>query len=190
MMSREFVEDSAILNKKRKLYLKEAEGLGGKVDMHMTVVKEVKMGPFRFRKVPVYIFDDVYNITSYPYLGGLIGNDLLRRFNSIINYEKKDIYLVPNKHYNDPFDYSYSGIELYFIEGEIIVGDVAEGSPAEEAGIKEGDIVIGVNRVFNNNLQQMKVALQMPGDKVKMIIKRGEELIQFDFKVKSILSRK
>ncbi len=187
MMSREFIEDSAILDKKRKLYVKEAEGLGGKIDLHMTVVKEIKIGPYRFRKVPVYVFDDVYNITSYPYLGGLIGNDLLRRFNSIINYEKKDIHLLPNKHYNEPFDYSYSGIELYFLDGEIIVGDVAEGSPAQDAGIQEGDVVVGINRVFNNNLQQMKAALQNKGDRVKIIIKRKDELLQYDFKVKSIL---
>jgi hypothetical protein len=28
-------------------------------------------------------------------------------------------------------------IELYYIDGKIIIGDVAKGSPAEEAGIKE-----------------------------------------------------
>ena len=28
-----------------------------------------------------------------------------------------------------PFDYSYSGIELYLINGTVIIGDVAPGSP-------------------------------------------------------------
>jgi predicted metalloprotease with PDZ domain len=153
----------------------------------MTVIKEVKLGPYRFRKVPVYIFEDSFNVTSYPYLGGLIGNDLLRRFNVILNYEKRDIHLTPNSHYNDQFDYSYSGIELYMIEGVIIVGDVAEGSNAEKAGLKEGDIVVGVNKSFTQNLQQYKAALQVPGEKVKMIIRRNNELVEIQFKVKSIL---
>ena len=43
-------------------------------------------------------------------------------------------YLMPNSHYQDPFDYSYSGIELYYVDGDIILGDVAKGSPAETAG--------------------------------------------------------
>ena len=63
----------------------QAEGVGGKAYMKVTTVREFKIGPYRFRKVPIYVFDDEYNVTSYPYLGGLIGNDLLRRFNLIIN---------------------------------------------------------------------------------------------------------
>ncbi|MFN2457723.1 MAG: aspartyl protease family protein [Chitinophagaceae bacterium] len=187
MLSSDFIKDSSLLDKKRKMYTKEAEGLGGKIDMQMTVIKEVRLGPYRFRNVPIYIFDDTYNITSYPYLGGLIGNDLLRRFNVILNYDKRDIYLVPNKYFTDPFDYSYSGIELYLIEGRILVGDVAKGSPAEAAGIKEGDVVVAVNKQFNQNLQQLKTALQAAGQKIKIIVNRHGELLEFEYKVKSIM---
>ena len=83
----------------------------------MTVIKELKLGPYRFRNIPIYIFKDEYNVTSYPFLGGIIGNDILRRFNCILNYDKRDFYLTPNSHFRMPFDYSYSGIELYFIDG-------------------------------------------------------------------------
>ena len=187
MLSKDFAEDSAILYKKRKLWAKEGEGVGGKIDMHLTIVKELKLGPYRFRNVPTYIFDDVYNVTSYPYLGGLIGNDILRRFNTIINYDKRDIYLVPNSHYRDPFDYSYSGIELYFMNGVIEVGDVAKGSPAETAGLKEGDIVVAINNNFSQSLNQYKIALQSASEKVRIIVRRNGELMQFDFRVKNIL---
>jgi hypothetical protein len=187
MLSSDFLKDSGLLNKKRKLYAKEAEGLGGKVDMHMTVIKEIKLGPYRFRNVPVYIFEDSYNITSYPYLGGLIGNDLLRRFNVILNYDRRDIYLIPNKHFNDPFDYSYSGVELYLIDGKILIGDVAKGSPADLAGLKEEDVVVAVNKNFNQNLSQYKAAIQSPGEKLKIIVFRNGELREFEFKVKKIM---
>ena len=186
MLSKDFVEDSAILDKKRKLYFKEAEGLGGKIDMQLTVIKEVKVGPYRFRNVPVYIFKDVYNVTSYPFLGGILGNDILRRFNCILNYDKRDFYLTPNSHYQDAFDYSYSGVELYFLNGAIVIGDVAKGSPAESAGLKEGDIVVAINKVFNQNLTALKASLQNTGDKVKIIVKREGVLKEFEFKVRSI----
>lgn len=187
MFTTDFINDSALLKKKRKLYVKEAEGLGGKIDMKMTVAKEIKFGPYKFRNVPVYVFEDTYNVTSYPYLGGLIGNDLLRRFNVILNYDKKDIYLIPNKHFNEPFDYSYCGIELYFINGQIIAGDVAKGSPAEEAGLREGDVVVSINKNFTQNLQQYKQALQTPGQKVKIIVQRKGVLMEFEFRVWNIL---
>jgi hypothetical protein len=190
MLSTDFVRDSGLLDNRRKLYVKEAEGLGGKIDMHVTVVKEVKLGPYRFRNVPVYIFDDAYNITSYPYLGGLIGNDLLRRFNTILNYERRDIYLMPNKHYNDPFDYSYSGIDLYYIDGQVLIGDVAKDSPAEKAGVQEGDVVVSINNIFGSSLDKLKAALQSTGDRIRLIVQKDGELKQYEFKVKSILSRK
>jgi hypothetical protein len=187
MLTSDFVKDSSLLNKKRKLFTKEAEGLGGKIDMSLTVIKEVKLGPYKFRKVPVYIFDDKYNITSYPYLAGILGNDLLRRFNVILNYDRRDIYLTPNSHFNEPFDYSYSGIELYYENGQIILGDVAKDSPAEAVGLKEGDVVIAIDRNFNQNLNQYKIALQTAGDRIKVIVLRSGELKEFTVKVKSIL---
>jgi hypothetical protein len=187
MLSADFIKDSMLMHKKRKYFIKEAEGMGGKVDMKVSVIKEFKLGPYKFHKVPIYIFTDQYNVTSYPYLGGLIGNDLLRRFNVIINYEKREFYLVPNSHFNDAFDYSYSGIELYYINGEITLGDVAKGSPAEAAGLMENDVVVAINKNFSGNMQQYKAALQNAGDRLKIIIRRNGELKQFDFKVKSIL---
>jgi predicted metalloprotease with PDZ domain len=131
----------------------------------------------------------VYNATSYPYLGGLIGNDLLRRFNVILNYEKRDIYLVPNSHFNDAFDYSYSGIELYYVDGKVVMGDVAKDSPAQKAGLQEGDVVIAIDRNFNQTLQQYKLALQNARDRIKVIVMRGEQLQVFDMKIKSILQK-
>lgn len=187
LLSREFIEDSNFLDKKRKRWVKEGEGLGGKIDMELTVIKEVKIGPYKFRNVPIYVFDDENNVTSYPYMGGLIGNDILRRFNVILNYARGDIYLQPNTHYSDLFDYSYSGIELYFVEGLIVVGDVAKGSPAEAAGLREGDEVLAIDKNFSQNLNQYKIALQTPNEKVKVIFRRDKEIKEVEFKVKSIL---
>ncbi len=187
IFSTDFIEDSAFISKKRKFFAKEAEGLGGKIDMAITVIREVKLGPYRFRNVPVYVFDDVYNATSYPYMGGLIGNDLLRRFNAIINYDKRDIHLLPNSHYNDPFDYSYTGLELYYVDGQVLIGDVAEKSPAEKSGLKEGDVVVSIDKNFSQNLQQYKYTLQSLKGRVKIIIRREGQLFEIELKVSSIL---
>jgi Aspartyl protease/PDZ domain len=186
MLNKDFIEDSNFLDKKRVMYAKEAEGVGGKIDMHMTVIKEMRMGPYRFRNIPVFVFDDVFNLTSYPYLSGIIGNDILRRFNLILNYAKREFYFTPNSQYQQSFDYAYSGIELYYIDGKILLGDVAIGSPAEKAGLHEGDLLIGINNVLGQNIQQFKTALQAAGEKIRMIISRDGKLMEFHFKIKSI----
>jgi len=103
-----------------------------------------------------------------------------------IELRQKRFYLTPNSHYFDGFDYSYSGIELYFINGQIVVGDVAKDSPAETSGLREGDIVISINNVFNQSLTQLKTALQNANERIKIIVRRDGELKVFEFKVRTI----
>lgn len=188
LLSADFVSDSNFVKPKRKWYATQAEGLGGKAPMKQGVVKQVQVGPFKFRNVPTYIFDDEYNVTAYPALAGLIGNDLLRRFNLIINYERKDIYMTPNSHYKEQFDYSYTGLGMYVVDGEIQVVDIMPESPAEQAGFKEGDVIMAVANNFSNNIQTYKNLMQTPGEKLKVLVLRKEGPIVLTLKVKNILT--
>lgn len=188
LLNSDFIRDSAILNLEKKPLPTQAQGMGGKANMQVTTMKEFKLGPYRFRNIPTHIFEDVYNVTSYPYLAGLIGNDVLRRFNIILNYDKRIFYLTPNSHFRDPFDYSYTGLGLYWVEGEIRVGDVMKDSPAEKAGFKVDDVVISVNENMSQNLQLYKSMLQNTGDKVRIVVNRSPNgTVELNMKVKSIL---
>jgi len=172
LMSEKFARDSGILLKKRKPVVTQAEGMGGKLQMRLTLIREVKIGPYKFRQVPVYLYKDDYNVTSYPFTGGLLGNDLLRRFNMMFNYPNREIHLSPNTHFNESFDYAYTGLGIYLIEGKIIVEDVIDGSPADKAHFKVDDEIIAVNRNFSLNMQLYKALLQKPFETVKVLIKR------------------
>jgi hypothetical protein len=187
LLSSEFVEDSALLRPKSKWYDSQAEGLGGRAPMKQGIVRQVKLGPYKFRNVPAYIFEDQYNITSYPYLGGLIGNDLLRRFNLIINYDRRDIHLLPNSHFREPFDYSYTGLGMYYVDGVIKILDVMKGSPAEKAGFKVQDIVMAVKNDFSQNIQTYKNLMQHTGQKVKVLVYRDGEPVVLTLRVMNIL---
>lgn len=182
LLNKEFVTDSNFLNKKRRPVMTQAQGLGGKKQMLLTVIKEVKLGPYTFRKVPTYILDDEFNVTSYPYLVGLIGNDILRRFNLIINYSSREIHLLPNSHFYDPFDYAYSGMSLYAINGKIIIDEIITKSPAEKAGLKKDDIVLGINTNFNNNLTQYNNLIQATSEKMEIFIMRNGKVKLINFK--------
>jgi len=187
LMSDDFSRDSAVFKKRRKFYLTQAEGLGGKTDMQLSVVKSIKIGPYHFRNVPAYVLDDEYGVTNYPVLGGLIGNDIMRRFNVYINYPQQEIYIKPNNHFLDSFDYSYTGLGFYLIDGAITVTDVIKDSPAEKAGFQPGDIILGVGNNFSNNIQAYKVLLQNAKARINIVIMRQglPQIIQL--KIKSIL---
>jgi hypothetical protein len=187
LLSEEYVSDSSIINKKRKQFATQAEGLGGKKMMNATVIRKIALGPYKFRWVPVYIFKDEFNVTSYPKMGGVIGNDILRRFNLIINYPDRKIHIKPNSHFFDDFDYSYTGLGLYQIDGLIRIEDVVAGSPADKAGFKPDDIVFSVDNNFTLNMQVYKQLMQNAGNAVKIIVKRGEEFVTLNLEIQHLM---
>ena len=186
LLSRDFVEDSSLFKTKKKFYPTQAEGLGGKKQMDLTVAKSVKIGPFKFRNVPVHVFDDTYNVTSYPTLGGIMGNDLLRRFNVILNYPQQMIHIKPNNHYNELFDYSYTGLGIYLIDGEIRVVDIIKDSPGDKAGFQKGDVIFSVESNFSKNIQTYKNLFQNAIGKIKMVVFRDQTPMVVTLDVKDI----
>jgi predicted aspartyl protease len=75
LLSENFVLDSNVLTVTKKRIEVPAEGSGGKKLMKFTTVDELQLGPYKFKKVPTYIFKDDNNVMRYPGSGGLIGND-------------------------------------------------------------------------------------------------------------------
>ena len=189
LFSSNFTTDSAVFSpiKKRPVWA-EGAGLGGKKEMQLTTLKHFSIGPYRFHQIPTYVFDDSYDVTNYPQLGGLIGNDLLRRFNLILNYARSEIYLMPNGAFDQPFDYSYNGVTIALVGGKIVVTDVMKDSPAEKAGFREGDVVLEVNGDARQDMQAYQNLLRTIGPRVRVLVRRGEgEVAELSLKVKSIL---
>lgn len=190
LVTEEFAKDSNLFAKTKRMVPTQAEGLGGKRPMQLTVVKQVKLGPYRFKQVPTYVFKDEFNVTSYPATGGLIGNELLRRFNVVLNYPEQVIHIKPNNSFDHPFDYSYTGLGIYLENGEIIVDDIIKGSPGEKAGFLSGDRIIAVGGNFSNNIQAYKTLLQNADGVIKVVIMRDGVTKMLELKVRNILDRK
>ena len=155
--------------------------------MRLTTVKELQVGQYKFKNVPTYIFDDKYNVTSYPFLGGLIGNDILRRFNTTLNYQKREINLIPNSHFTDAFDYAYTGLGVYFVDNKVQIEDVVKDSPGEKSGLQVGDVILSINDNYSNDIQVYKQLMQTPGEKLRFLILRNGERYVLYMKPKSIL---
>jgi hypothetical protein len=188
LLSESYLNDSAVLKKRRKPpVVTQAEGVGGKMSMRLTTIKQLKVGPYRFRWVPTFLFRDEYNVTNYPFVGGLLGNDILRRFNITFDYAKQQVHIVPNLHFKDEFDYAYSGLSIYFIDEKIVVDDVVPESPAEKAGFKKEDIIVAINNNTSNNILAYKTIMQTLGQKHKFLVIREGTPLMLSMKPRSIL---
>jgi len=172
LFSERFAKEAGVLDPNRKSWVTSGEGIGGQIELRLTLLKSLRIGPYRFKKIPITIFDDSYNVTNYPHWAGLIGNDLLRRFNTVLNYPAAEIHLKPNRFFYDEFDYAYIGMELYLIDGLIKVGFVASNSPAQDAGLEVGDEIVAVNKILSGKLDAFKAELAHASKKVTVIYKR------------------
>lgn len=165
--------ETPFLKTSKKNYETYVGGLGGKKTMQLTILDKIKIGPYKFKKVPILQFEDDYKLLNYPVLGGILGNDLLRRFNLVINYPNKEIHLSPNNLFNESFDYSYTGMSVYLINNLVTIEDIIPNSPASKAGLLSGDILIALNGKPVTNLDMYKKIMAVTVGKTKITILRN-----------------
>jgi hypothetical protein len=110
---------------------------------------------------------------------------------SIINSEKKPDYLAVERKDTGRMNGSrvYVGTVPDFA-GEVDgykLGGVTEGSPAAKAGLQAGDIIIQFGDKKISNLYDFTYAMgnYVPGDKVKVVVKRADQELTFNIELGS-----
>jgi Aspartyl protease/PDZ domain len=174
MLTENFIAENKFLFTRRKPVVTQVQGLGGKKPMRLTVIKRLKIGPYYFKHVPTDIYDDIDNRVFNKSTIGLIGNDIMRRFNMIINYPQGEINITPNGNFHDLFDYAYTGLSLFTSNNKIYIDDIVAKSPAEKAGLKNGDIVLGVGVSFSGDIQTYEKLLQRVNEQIKVLVSRND----------------
>lgn len=109
---------------------------------------------------------------------GLLGYSFFKGFDIGIDYTNHLIWLDPRRGAGDdrPFEYSHIGIQLEQSEDSVLVVGVAEGSPADRAGIRAGDQVLAIDgkQASASDLLIMTQALEgPPGTRVRLRVRRG-----------------
>jgi hypothetical protein len=185
ILAENFQKDSSLINPKQKMVETFAEGFGGRSLMKLTTVKKISFAGYSFANVPTYIYQDSVNVIDYPYRKGIVGNEILKRFNIVLNYEKNEVHFTPNKYFLEPFAYGFTGLDLYLIDGQIYAGSIGKGTPAEEAGILENDQIMGIDKNFSNVLSEYKELLQKNDQTLNIFIERNGKSIILKLKVGS-----
>lgn len=90
------------------------QGFNGDIFGKRSRIHGFYIGDFAFEK-PLTAMPDEFSIQSLkivPDRKGSVGSDILRRFTLIFDYQEKKIYLRKNKHFNDPFLFNKSGLDI------------------------------------------------------------------------------
>ena len=129
-------------------------------------------------------------LASEDYAGN-IGNELLERFRVTLDYERRKIYLEPAARYTKRPSFSLFGAQLARLDGKIKSFQVLKGSPAEKAGLVEGDEVVSIDGTPASQLDpdqlEQKFVDGVAGTKVKLVVVRDGKQKTLNATLKEIL---
>lgn len=124
---------------------------------------------------------------------GTFGGEILTRFNIVLDYARQQIIFEPNSSFSKLFIYDRAGL-FFTAEGQnfktIKIYNILPDSPASEAGLKIGDVILSVNNLGSNQLSLDKLWQMMrakEGAVYQLKIKRGTKIISTNLKLRSLL---
>ncbi|MBS1725769.1 MAG: PDZ domain-containing protein [Armatimonadetes bacterium] len=143
----------------------------------------VRMPKLTIFGVPVEssIWDVIDLPSSSSDSDGTVGFGFLKNFNIIIDYDRRYVWLENFTGKVSDDEIGGIGMDVFWDQGRkgYVVYHVQEGSPAAKAGVKKGDIMIGVDgdEALNIGFDRMRAKLEgPPGSKVKIAMSRRGEL--------------
>lgn len=127
-------------------------GLGGYIKGYVGRIDHFQIGEHRFNNLitSFQALDSTYMDHLEFKRNGLIGNQILSRFDITLDYTRKLLYLSPNSDFNDEFRVDRSGIFLVASGPDLDhyhIQNIIPGSPAQEAGLQEGDQILSINHI-------------------------------------------
>lgn len=84
-------------------------GVGGPIPARLSNLSKLRLGEKTeiqnvLARLP--LTKSGYFAKARASLAGSVGNEILRRFNVVFNYPKQEMTLIPNRHFDEPFQFS------------------------------------------------------------------------------------
>ena len=142
-----------------------------------------------FKDIPVALSSDNKGVLSMDFIDGIIGARLLKRFKLIFDYERSKLYLEPGSAIDDSYVINLTGFTLSFQDAQPVIKNLIDRSPADKAGLRNGDQIVSINTVLVENMspEEIRKAFENTGETLALVIRRSDKLKYTEFKPKPLL---
>lgn len=166
-----FVKKHKLQSKFDTLVIIESRGINSKSSNRVGAASSINIKGFELSEMPVTLSNSTQGMLSIePYMGNL-GLEYISKFNFILDYNKKKIYLRPNASYHKAFDFPIGGIRLEKKEKKIFIKSIATPSMAYEKGLRAGQQLISIDDIQGESLKFYKEALKQKDKEVTVVVK-------------------
>jgi len=166
-------ERGEIRKTSRKLVVSGA----GKQELETGRLDELMFGP--------YVHHDVVVSKGHS---ALVGLRYLSRYVLTIDLSGQVMYLRRGKNFDKPDREDMSGLHVLKIDGQFVVGEVDEGSPADDAGMRKGDVIVEISGrpALDYRLADLRRLLRSTADlPVSLRVRRNQTVIPFSFRLRA-----
>lgn len=187
-----FAKKHDVIDKTGDHYSYPVAGIGDDETMHYEGrVKAFSVSDFTFNEMPIGISQAQHGIQHNKKAAGIIGNNVLKRFNLTFDYENSMVYMKPNQYNEVPFAVNASGLNLQYDEEmkRLLIHRVFGESPAEAAGIKVDDVLLEVdgNPVTDYELPEIRSKLKAFDQTVKLKLEQDGAIKNVELKLTELL---
>jgi hypothetical protein len=180
-----FVQQHALDKEKDKLITYKIQGMGKASSSVLATFQSLEIGKFKFRDIPVSLSRATEGVSAASDIDGILGNDIIKHFNVLLNYNAKEMTLLLNKQFRQEYKKHYSGSRYKIREGKIFIDAILSESPAEKAGLMPQDIILSVNGKAFNDIELFRKAVDQPGKKLTFTIQRNGAILDKKLVAKS-----
>lgn len=147
--TRPFTEENGLLSALPKIVESVGGGIGGISRNYLGRIAAVRIGGLAFKAPTCSFSRDNLGAGADASYAGKIGGRILERCTVILDYERKRILLEPNASFGTAFNGPMSGMGVTTGgRGDwhtFTIISVIDGSPADKAGVKPGDVIVSVD---------------------------------------------
>jgi hypothetical protein len=128
---------------------RENGGYGGRTRSWYFRGEEVTISRFNLENPVMSYSTDSSGALTFSGILGLLGLEIMDRFDMIFDFPDHMLYLKPNSRFGKHFYSNTTGIIGKIVQGsggnEFRIMTIIEGSPAEKAGLQKGDEILFIN---------------------------------------------
>ncbi|BAP31632.1 uncharacterized protein CHSO_2595 [Chryseobacterium sp. StRB126] len=150
--------------------MNSSTNLSNKTNYNKGLIKSIQLGntTIKDKNLGIDLSSDKQGVTSSDNLLGILGSEIINRFNFILNYKNKNLYLKPNSLFHKDFKEEVSPISLKYSDdrNEIVISSVIKDTDAYKKGLKEGQSIISINNTISKDINIYNQLLAQKNKKI------------------------
>lgn len=186
-MNTPLVKENELIEKISPNYAYTSAALSNTATDYIGKVNSFSIMGEKFDAVPIRMAMVTSGVSSWNTVDGIMGLEILKRFNLVFDYSKQAMYVQKSKLFEAPFKNNMSGLKLKKRDGFLKVEAVVENSAAAKAKVQVGDEVISVNGSKNMTHDEFHAYMSRTKKSVSLEVRRDGKQVTLQLKPFSMI---